>query len=269
MSATVLRENAVILTGASSGIGRALALQLAEQGAWLALAARDVNELEKVAKECRRYSGRAVVIPTDVTEPSQCHRLIERTVAEYGRIDTLVNNAGISMWTKFEELHDLAVLERIMRVNYLGSAYLTAYAIPYLKQTRGRLVAVSSLAGKSGVPTRSGYAASKHAMVGFFDSLRIELAEYGITVTIVYPGFVQTKIRERAFGANGNALVHSPVHEDKVMSADTCARIMVNAIVKRKREEVMTVRGKLGQWLKLIAPGLVDRVAKAAIEQGR
>jgi short-subunit dehydrogenase len=225
--------------------------------------------LKAVAEECRRYGGKALVVPTDVAEQAQCQNLVERTVAEYGRLDTLINNAGISMWTKLEELKDLTVLERIMRVNYLGSAYLTAYAIPYLKQTRGRIVAVSSLAGKNGVPTRSGYAASKHAIVGFFDSLRIELAETGISVTMIYPGFVTSEIRERAFGADGQPLKKSPVREAEVMTAEECARIMVSAIARRKREEVMTLRGKLGQWAKLIAPGLVDRMAKAAIEQGR
>jgi short-subunit dehydrogenase len=154
-------------------------------------------------------------------------------------------------------------------VNYLGSAYLTAYAIPYLKQTRGRIVAVSSLAGKNGIPTRSGYAASKHAMVGFFDSLRIELAETGVSVTLIYPGFVTSEIRERAFGADGQPLMKSPVREAEVMTAEECARIIIKALARRKREEVMTARGKLGLWVKLIAPGMVDRMARKAIEEGK
>jgi len=119
-----------------------------------------------------------------------------------------------------------------------------------LKQTRGRLVAVSSLAGKNGVPTRSGYAASKHAMAGFFDTLRIELADDGISVTLIYPDFVMSEIRERAFGADGKPLGQSPVHESEVMSAEECARIMIKAMAKRQREELMTARGKIGQWAK-------------------
>jgi short-subunit dehydrogenase len=269
MKNSILRENVMIVTGASTGIGRALTLQLAEQGAWLALAARDLGQLEKVAEECRHYSDRIIVISTDVAEQAQCQNLVEKTVAEYGRIDTLISNAGISMWTKFEDLKDLTVLERIMQVNYLGSAYLTAYALPYLKQTQGRIVAVSSLAGKNGVPTRSGYAASKHALVGFFDSLRIELLETGVTVTIIYPGFVTSEIRERAFGADGQPLGKSPVRESEVMSAEECAHLMLNAIARRKREEVMTWRGKLGQWVKLLAPGMVDKIARQAIEEGK
>ncbi len=268
MSKDVFKENVVVLTGASSGIGRAAALQLAEQGAWLALAARTLDRLEEVAVECRKRGGRALAVPTDVASESEGRRLIERTVAEYGRIDTLINNAGISMWAPFDQLQDLSMLDQMMRVNYLGAAYLTHYALPTLKQTRGRLAAVSSLAGKNGIPTRSGYAASKHAMAGFFDSLRIELAETGVSVTVIYPGFVTSEIRERAYGVDGKPLGKSPVRETEVMSAEECARIMIDAIARRKREEVMTLRGKLGLWLKLLAPGMVDKVARKAIEEG-
>ena len=269
MSAKPFQDNVVILTGASSGIGRETAYQLAEQGAWLSLAARNADRLEEVAAECRKHGGRALAVKTDVTIESECRHLVEQTTAEFGRIDTLINNAGISMWTPFDQVQDLSILEQIMRANYLGSAYLTYYALPYLKQTRGRLVAVSSLAGKNGVPTRSGYAASKHALVGFFDSLRIELLETGVSVTIIYPGFVTSEIRERAYGADGQPLGKSPVRESEVMSAEECARIMIAAMAKRKREEVMTLRGKLGQWFKLIAPGMVDQVARRAIEEGK
>lgn len=134
---------------------------------------------------------------------------------------------------------------------------------------KGRWVAVSSLAGKNGIPTRSGYAASKHALAGFFDSLRIELADSGVSVTMIYPGFVTSEIRERAFGTDGKPLQRSPVRESEVMTPQACAHLIINAAAKRRREEVMTLRGKPGLWLKLIAPGLVDQVAKQAIEIGR
>jgi len=269
MPSEPFRENVVVLTGASSGIGRALALQLAEQGAWLTLAARDVQRLEQVAQGCRERGGRAIVVETDVSQQPQCERLIERTLEEYGRVDTLVNNAGVTMWARFDELQGLAPLETIMQVNYFGSVYCTFSALSPLKQTRGRIVAISSLTGKAGVPTRSGYAASKHAMVGFFDSLRIELAGSGVSVTIVYPDFVATETRQRAFGPDGNPLGKSPVQEGQVMTADECARLIIKAAARRKREEVMGLRGKVGQWIKLIAPGLVDRIAQRAIRRGR
>jgi short-subunit dehydrogenase len=269
MAEPCFRDNVIIVTGASSGIGRALARQLADQGAWLALAARNVLQLEAVAAQCHQAGGKALVVPTDVAQQDQCKNLIERTVAQYGRIDTLINNAGISMWAKFEDLQTLAPLDKVMQVNYFGGVYCTYYALPYLKETQGRIVAISSLAGKNGVPTRSGYAASKHAVVGFFDTLRIELADYGVSVTMIYPGFVSTEIRTRAFGADGTSLDESPVRETEVMTADTCARLIVPAIARRKRELVMTFRGKTGQWLKLVAPRLVDRIAQKAIEQGK
>jgi short-subunit dehydrogenase len=268
MDTSTFLENVVSVTGASAGIGRQLAFQFADQGAWLVLAARNSERLEEIAAQCRQRGGKALAVPTDVSDQAQCKRLIERCVAEYGRIDTLINNAGITMWAKFDEIQDIAMIERIMHVNYFGSVYCTYYALPYLKQTRGRIVGVSSLTGKTGVPTRSGYAASKHAMAGFFDSLRIELADSGVSVTMIYPGFVATEIRERAFGPDGKPLNQSPAQETKVMRAEECAQLIVQATAQRKRELVMTFRGKVGLWLKLIAPGLVDRIARKAIEEG-
>ena len=267
--AAPFHENVVVITGASDGIGREVALQMAQQGAWLSLAARDAARLEAVAEECRARGGRAIGVPTDVADEAQCRRLMDRTVEEYGRIDTLVNNAGITMWARLDEVTDLAPFETMMRVNYLGCVYCTHAALPHLKRTRGRIVGVSSLTGRAGVPTRSGYAASKHAMTGFFDSLRIEVAEDGVSVTMVFPGFVSTAIRTRAFGPDGQPLRASPVHEADVMTPEECARQTVRAAAGRRRELIMTARGKVGAWLKLIAPGLVDRIAKRAIEQGR
>jgi short-subunit dehydrogenase len=267
--ADAFRENVVVVTGASEGIGRELALRLADQGAWLALAARDGARLEAVAAECRARGGRAVAVPTDVADEAQCRALIDRAVAEFGRVDTLVNNAGISMWARFDEVTDLAPFERMMQVNYFGSVYCTHAALPHLKRTRGRIVGVSSLTGRAGVPTRSGYAATKHAMAGFFDSLRIELEDDGITVTMVYPGFVSTAIRAHAFGPDGRPLASSPVRESEVMTPEECARQIVAAMASRRRELIMTLRGKVGAWVKLIAPGVVDRIARRAIEQGR
>lgn len=268
-----LAGNVVVVTGASSGIGRALARQLAERGAWLALAARSAAELEAAAEECRaagRAAGaRVLAVPTDVAEEAGCRALVARAVAELGRVDTLVNNAGVSMWARFDALRDLAPIERIMRVNYLGAVYCTHAALPHLVASRGRIVGVSSLAGKTGVPTRTAYAASKHAMAGFFDSLRIELAPLGVSVTMIYPGFVATGVRRHAFGPDGRPLGESPVREREVMTADDCARRIVRAIERREREVVMTARGRVGQWLRLVAPTLTDAIARRAIERGK
>ncbi len=269
MADNYFSDKVIIITGASIGIGKELALQMAAQGASLAMAARNQEQLETVAAKCRSLGGKAIAVTADVSDQNQAEHLIRRTVEEFERIDILVNNAGISMWTLFEQIEDLAMIQKIMQTNFFGSVYCTHFALPYLKETRGQLVAISSLAGKTGVPTRSGYAASKHAMVGFFDTLRIELADDGIGVTLVYPGFVLTEIRRRAMTGDGNELGYEPVQEKGAMTAEACAALILPAIAKRKRELVMTPRGKVGQWLKLIAPGLVDKIARNAIEKGR
>ncbi len=270
MAGDVFHKNVVIITGASSGIGAEMARQLADQGAWLALAARSTKKLEAVAAEVRRRGGRALVVPTDVTDRAACRALIERTAAEYGRIDTLVNNAGVGMWSLLEELQDIDVLERLMRVNYLGSVYPTYYALPYLRESRGRLAAVSSVAGRTGVPTRSGYSASKHAQVGFFESLRVELMGSGVSVTLLFPDFVSTGVHTRNIGPDGRPLGESHhVDYSRVMSTETCARLCIDALARRKRQAILSTRGKVGQWIKLIAPGVIDRIARRAIERGR
>ena len=262
MKSAAFKENVIIVTGASFGIGQQLALQLADCGAWLVLAARNAERLEEVSKQCNQRGGRAIAVPTDVAEKPQCHNLIEHTIAKYGRVDTLINNAGFGIDSRFDAMHDLTLFEKVIQVNFLGSVYCTHYALPYLKETRGRLVGISSLRGKFPSATADGYGASKHAMAGFFDSLRIELADSGVSVTMIYPGWVSTGISSRALRADGNQTGKISVHEKDAMPVDTCAQMIIQAAAKRKREVVMTFQGKLGLWLRLLAPGVVDKVTR-------
>src|ERR1041384_7767941 len=257
----MLKGRRIILTGASEGIGRALALELASQGARLSLAARDRERLESLAQECRARGGDALPLPTDVTNQQDCEWLIAETVTAFGGIDALVHNAGITMWSRFDALNDLSIFERIMEVNYLAPVRLTALALPRLKESKGLLVAVASLAGLTGVPERSGYAASKHALIGFFDSLRIELAGSGVDVSVVAPDFVVSEIHKRAIGPDGAPLGASPMVQSKIMTAEECAVRIARAIDKRERQVLMSTRGKLGRWPKLLAPGGIDRIA--------
>ncbi len=257
----------VILTGASEGIGRALALELARRGARVALAARDAQRLESVANECRAFGAQALGVPTDIASDEDCRWLLTETLRAFGGVDTLVHNAGITMWSRFDALRDLDVFERLMQVNYLAPVRLTALALPHLKQSRGLIVAVASLAGLTGVPERSGYAASKHAMIGFFDSLRIELAGSGVDVSVIAPDFVASEIHKRAIGPDGEPLGASPMMRSRIMTAEVCAARIVRAIERRERLVLMSARGRLGRWLKLLAPGLVDRIAARAIRQ--
>ena len=263
------KNNITLITGASTGIGEELAYRLADQGAYLVLTARREAELERVATRARERGASAgakvIVVSADVAIEADCKKIIDAAVQTFGRIDTLVNNAGMTMWAKFADIQDVSMLARIMQVNYMGAVYCTHYALPHLKASRGRIVGIASLTALLGVPTRTGYAASKHAMRGFFDSLRIELEDEGVSVTMIYPGFVATGIRENATGADGKPALIDPVDKAGVMSVEECAAITLRAMTQRKREEVMTFKGKFGQWLKLIAPHVIDGIAKRAV----
>ena len=173
------REQVVIVTGASSGIGQALALQLAGQGAKVVLAARRAELLEQVADTCRLAGGEALAVPTDVADETQCKALIEKTVAKFDRLDMLINNAGLAVIARLEDYTDLSLFRHVMDVNFYGAVYCTYYALPHLIRSHGRLTAVSSLGGKAPLPYNSPYIASKFAMHGFYDSLRMELKRHG------------------------------------------------------------------------------------------
>jgi short-subunit dehydrogenase len=263
-----MQGKTVVITGASSGIGEELAVVLASRGANLVLAARREEELARVAKRCEQAGGRALSVPTDVSDQESCRRMVDRAVEAFGGIDLLVNNAGITMWARLDEVTDLSLYERLMRVNYLSAVYCTYYALPHIKARKGLLVAVSSLTGKTGVPTRTAYAASKHAMQGFFDSLRVELLGTGVDVLVVSPGFVDTPIRSQAVGPDGKPMGKSRRDESRnTMDVHTCVAQIVRAMERRDRELVMTAQGKVGMFLKLVAPGLVDRFALRAIRE--
>jgi short-subunit dehydrogenase len=260
-------DKVIIITGASEGIGRALSLALTPQKSKLVLAARNVNRLDELKKEIESLGGQALVTPTDITSEDACKNLIETAVSAWGGIDVLVNNAGRTMWTALEDLKDTSVIEQLIRLNYLGAAYCTYYALPYLKANKGRIATIASVAGLTGVPTRTAYSASKHALFGFFDSLRIELIGTGVTVTMIAPDFVLSQMHRRAFGSNGKTLGTSPMQEDKIMTAEACAAMIVKAIENRDRLLITSLRGKLGRWMKMIAPGVIDNLALKAIRE--
>ncbi|MCH8219943.1 MAG: SDR family oxidoreductase [Proteobacteria bacterium] len=259
----------IIITGASEGIGRALALELAPQAPRLVLAARNRERLESLAKECEAAGATTLVCRCDITGKADCETLVRNSIDRFGQIDILVNNAGATMWAEFSEVSDLLVFRELMDINYLGAVYCTHFALPYLLESRGLIVAVASLAGLTGVPSRTGYAASKHAMVGFFDSLRIELRTTGVGVCIIAPDFVVSQIHRRARKGDGEIMGDTPMQEARIMSAEDCAALIAGAMRKRQRLLITSVRGKLGRWLKLIAPALIDRIAERAIRLRR
>lgn len=248
-----------------------MARQLATRhGAQLALvlAARNDDRLQALAQVCAAAGAQTLVVKTDVSVESDCRQLVAAAVARFGGIDALINNAGVSAQALFSEVKadDLGWYEQLMRVNFWGSVWCTHAALPFLKQSRGSIVAVSSLAGLIGVPGRTAYSASKFAMAGFFEALRAELKTAGVSVTTAYPGVVATQIRHHGFNAAGQAAGSSGLKEDHAMSVETCAGLILHGMARREREVVMTAQGKLGRWLKLIAPGKVEALALAALK---
>jgi short-subunit dehydrogenase len=267
LSARLFTGKTVLITGASDGIGAALARQLAAPGVSLALAARGMERLQKVQIQCEGQGAKAIAVRCDVSVEADCRNFIERAVEHFGGIDILVNNAGVSGHAFFEDVQDFSWYETMMRVNYFGSLWCTRHALAHLKARRGLLVGVCSLAGKHGIPGRTAYSPSKFAQAAFFEALRIELRDTGVDVTVVYPGVVATDIRIHGYGPDGKAAGASGLDEKGAMSVDECARLIAGAMANRRRELIMTVQGKLGQWIKLIAPSLVDRLALAALKK--
>lgn len=260
-----------VITGASDGIGAEIARQLARahgaQGA-LVLAARNAEKLEGVAVECRAFGSETLVVPTNVAEEPQCRALIDHAVARFGRIDALINNAGVSAHALFSDVkaQDLHWYETLMKVNLWGAVWCTHAALPHLKDSKGHIVAVSSLAGLVGVPGRTAYSATKFAVTGFFEALRAELKSAGVSVTTAFPGVVATATRHRGYNAKGEPAGVSGLKEEDAMSVEECARLIVDGMNRREREVVMTARGKLGRFMKLVAPGLIENMALAALK---
>ncbi len=262
----------IVITGASDGIGAEIARQLAashKADVALVLAARSAQALEAVAQQCRDLGAQALAVPTDVADPLQCRALIAAAVGRFGQLDALVNNAGMSAQALFADVQaeDLGWYEQLMRVNHWGSVWCTHAALAHLKATRGHVVAVSSLAGLVGVPGRTAYCATKFAMTGFFEALRAELKGAGVSVTTAYPGVVATQIRYRGYNAAGVAAGSSGLKEDHAMSVQECASLIIDGMNRRQREVVMTPKGKLARLLKIIAPGLVEKLALAALKE--
>lgn len=252
----------IIITGASTGIGKALSLALAPHSPNLVLVARDQVRLREVADTCERLGATTLVVSTDVADPQACAEMIQATMEKFSRIDVLVNNAGMSMWSTVEDVKDVSLFKQIIDVNLLGSVYCTKFALPYLKQSQGRIVAISSVAGLTGVPTHAVYSASKHAVNGFFESLRIELVRTGVSITIVAPDFVQSEIFARSLGADGKPLGRHLQDQGSFLSAEDCADIIVQAMAQRKRLVVTSLRGKVGRWVKLCFPQVIDWITQ-------
>lgn len=259
-----MRNKTVIITGASSGIGKACAEAFAKQGANIVISGRNKENLEQAAKELKKTGVTVLALAGDVSKESDCKLLIEKTVEKFGEIDILINNAGISMRALFKDL-DLDVIKRVMDINFWGTIYCTKYALPYLLKTKGSVVGISSIAGYNGLPGRTGYSASKFAMQGFLDALRIENLKTGLHVLVACPGYTASNVRNAALVADGSSQDDSPRDEEKMMSAEEVAEEIVNAVKKRKRTIILTAQGKLAVWMNKFFPSLTDMLVFNAV----
>jgi short-subunit dehydrogenase len=253
----LFKDKVVIVTGASSGIGEATAREFALNGSKVVLAARTESKLAEITKEINSSGGEAFYVGTDVSMENECKKLIDKTIEKYGRIDILVNNAGLSMRASFIDV-DVSVLHRLMNVNFWGTVYCTKFALPYLIVSRGSLIGVSSVAGFHGLPGRTGYSASKFAMHGFLETIRIENLKKGLHVMIIAPGFTTTDIRKHALLADGHEQGESPRDEHKLMPPEYVAKWVLKGIRKKKRNKLLTWDGRLTALFQRIFPDLID-----------
>jgi len=247
----------VIVTGGTDGIGKALVNLLMSPGAKVVTCGRDHDKLYQLQTV---YAGKTLLaLSADISKESDCEKLIQQATSVFGTVDTLINNAGISMRALFAET-ELETIHRVMDINFWGSVYCTKYALPYILKNKGTIAAVSSIAGYRGLPGRSGYSASKFALQGWMEALRTELLQTGVNVMWVCPGFTKSNIRNVALNKNSQPQGESPMDENSLMSPEECATNILNAIEKRKRTLVLTKQGKETIFLTRFMPELADKM---------
>lgn len=256
---TYFKDKVIIITGASSGIGLATARLFAGMGAKLSLAARSIDRLESLASELTDDRSRILCVRTDVSVEEDCRRLIEETVRRFGKIDILINNAGISMRAPFLDVN-LEVIKKLMNVNFWGTVYCTKYALPEILKTKGSIAGVISTAGYVAIPGRTGYVTSKYAIRGFLETLRIEHLNDGINILVFAPGYTASNVRNAALLADGSPQGYSPKDEGKLMSAEKVAEKLAYGLYRRKKEMILTALGYWDIWLYRRFPRMMDRV---------
>lgn len=254
-----MKDKVVLITGASSGIGRALAFAFGREGANIAICGRKADALQQVTSELQQAGITVFSLIADVSNEADVKQFIEQTIARFGRLDILINNAGISMRSMLVDT-DPAVIQKVMDINFMGTVYATRYALPYIQQTKGSIVGISSIAGYRGLPVRSGYSASKFAMNGFLEAVRTELLHSGVHVLTACPGFTTSNIRVSALDAHGQAKGETMRDEDTMMSAEECADHILRAVKQRKRELILTTQGKLTVFINKWLPALADKL---------
>ncbi len=252
-----LKDKVVIITGATSGIGEACALVFGKEGAKIVITGRNQEKLDSSSKQLMALGIEVLPILADAASESDNRLITEKTLALFGRIDILINNAGISMRALFQDV-DLEVFRKVIDTNFWGTVYATKFCLPAILESNGSIIGISSINGYRGTPARTAYTASKYAMNGFFESLRTEIMNQGVHVMIVAPGFTASNIRNSALTAHGKTQGESPRDEGKMMTAEEVAVEILKATLKRKRDLILTTQGKLAVFLNKWVPGIMD-----------
>jgi dehydrogenase/reductase SDR family protein 7B len=254
-----MKNKVVVITGGSSGIGKALAQEFGSKGSKILITGRNADELAKAEMELKNNGIHVVGFRSDVSREEDNRRMAEEAIRLFGRIDILINNAGISMRALFEDV-DLDVVKKVMDINFYGVLYATKYCLPEIKKNKGSIVGISSIAGYRGLPGRTGYSASKFALNGFLEVLRTELLKTGVHVLTACPGFTSSNIRKRSLTKDGTSQGESPRNEAEMMSAEECAAHIYRATVKRKRTLILTTQGRLAVFLNKWLPSFADKM---------
>jgi short-subunit dehydrogenase len=254
-----MKDKVVVITGGSSGIGKALAEVFGKNGAKVLITGRNKADLELAIADLRRKSISAESFVADVSIENDNQRMAAEAIRLFGRIDVLINNAGITMRALFNEL-DLSVVKRVMDVNFYGVLYATKACLPEIIKNKGSIVGISSIAGFRGLPERTGYCASKFALNGFLEVLRTEMLYNGVHVLTAAPGFTASNIRKKALTKDGSAQGESQRDEENMMTAEDCAQHIYNATIKRKNFLILTTQGKAAVWVNKLFPKLADRL---------
>jgi dehydrogenase/reductase SDR family member 7B len=254
-----LTDKVVIVTGATSGIGEACALAFGKEGAKVVITGRNRLKLDNTLLKLQKENITCLGIEADAASEEDNKRLAAETLKKLGKIDILINNAGISMRALFQDL-DMEVFRKVMDTNFYGTVYATKYCLQAILQSKGSIIGVSSINGYRGTPARTAYTASKYAMNGFLEALRTEVMKKGVHVLVASPGFTASNIRNNALTGNGVPQGESPREEQKMMSAEAVADAILKATLSRKRDLVLTSQGKLAVFLNKWIPGVMDGI---------
>ena len=254
-----MKDKVVIITGGSSGIGKALAGEFGRHGSKILITGRNLQNLNEAVTELQQRGITISGFAADVSKEEDNRKMAGEALRLYGKIDILISNAGISMRALLEEV-DLNVIRKVMDINFYGALYAIKLCLPEILKNKGSVVGISSIAGYRGLPGRAGYSASKFALNGLLEVLRTEMIKKEVHVLTACPGFTASNIRRRSLVKDGAAQGESPRNETEMMTAEECAKHIYQATLKRKKIIILTAQGKLAVWLNKWFPGWMDQI---------